>query len=60
MYTVCPLPQTVSFLCKNITKNNIACNTGITCPINHRCYSCQEQSQLNQDSLEPANILQRM
>ena len=44
MYTVCPLPQTVSFLCESITKNNIACNTTITCPINHRCYSCQEQT----------------
>ena len=28
---------------ENITKNNIACNTRITCPINRRCCSCQEQ-----------------
>ena len=60
MYTLCPLPQTVFFLCEKITKNNIACNTRITCQIKHRCYSCQEQIGLNQDGLEPANILQRM
>ena len=38
--TLCVLPRTVPFLCENITKNNIACNTSI--PINRCCHSCQE------------------
>ena len=35
VYTVCPLPRTVPFLCENITENT-------RIPINHYCYSCPE------------------
>ena len=53
VYTVCPLPQTFPFLCENIAKNNITCNTRITYPINHHCDCCQEHTRLNQHGLEP-------
>jgi hypothetical protein len=33
VYTVCLLPATVPFLCENITKNNIRCDTSI--PMDH-------------------------